>query len=169
MRLFFALWPQERVRRQLAHWRQELRAACGGRPIPDANLHLTLAFLGSVDDVRLAEVERAADSVSMRACTLALDQPGWWKRNRIAWAGASVIPVELEALVTGLRGALERAGIDFDAKGFVSHVTLLRDAHEPRALPVLSPIEWVVDGFALVQSITRERGSEYEVRKSWQA
>ncbi len=167
MRLFFALWPDDAVRAELARWSRELHALCGGRTTRPENLHVTLAFLGSVEEVRVAEIERTAGEVSPRAVSLVLDQPGYWKRNRIAWAGASTVPPELEAFVEELRGALARSHIGFDAKDFVSHVTLLRDAHEPRGMPALDPISWKVDGFALVQSVTLPRGSRYEIRKSW--
>ncbi|HEY6240183.1 MAG TPA: RNA 2',3'-cyclic phosphodiesterase [Burkholderiales bacterium] len=167
MRLFFALWPEESVRAQLAHWSRELHAACGGRQTRAENLHVTLAFLGSVDNARVAEVERAAGEVAPRIVSLVLDQPGYWKHNRIAWVGASTTPPELEALVADLWSALTRSGIGFDAKGFVSHVTLLRDARAPKSMPALSPIEWRLAGFALVQSVTLPRGSRYEIRKSW--
>ncbi len=169
MRLFFALWPDEGVRAQLARWTRELHAVCGGRTMRAGNLHMTLAFLGKVEEARLAEVERAADGVVPRAVSLVLDQPGYWKHNRIAWAGASSAPEELEALVAGLRGALANSGIGFDAKAFVSHVTLLRDARAPRAMPALDPIEWRCDGFALVRSVALSRGSEYRVLKAWPA
>jgi 2'-5' RNA ligase len=170
VRLFFALWPDEAVREQLVLWSRELRAVCGGRPTRAENLHVTLAFLGNVDDARVAEVERAAGEVRPCGVSLVLDQPGYWKHNRIAWAGASAVPAELDAMVVDLRSALSRSNIGFDGKkGFVSHVTLLRDAREPRAMPALEPIEWRLDGFALVQSVTLPRGSRYEVRKSWRA
>jgi 2'-5' RNA ligase len=169
VRLFFALWPDEAVREQLARWSRELRAVCGGRATRAENLHVTLAFLGNVDDARIAEVERAAGEVRPCAVSLVLDQPGYWKHNRIAWAGASAVPAQIEALVADLRGALARAEVVFDGKGFVSHVTLLRDARQPKALPRLEPIEWRLDGFALVQSVTLPQGSRYEVRKSWRA
>jgi 2'-5' RNA ligase len=169
VRLFFALWPDEGVRAQLARWSRELHAVCGGRRSREENLHLTLAFLGGVEDARVADVERAADEVAPRAASLVLDTPGWWKHNRIAWAGASAVPKELEAFVAELRDALARSGIAFDSKDFVSHVTLLRDAREPGTMPPLSPIEWKLDGFALVQSVTLARGSRYEIRKTWKA
>ena len=167
MRLFFALWPDEGVRARLAHWSRELHAVCGGRPMRAENLHLTVAFLGNVENARVAEVERAAGEVAPRVVSLVLDQPGYWKQNRIAWAGASTVPAGIEAFAAELRSALERSRISFDTKGFVSHVTLLRDAREPRAMPALDPIEWRLDGFALVQSVTLPRGSRYEVRKFW--
>ena len=167
MRLFFALWPDDAVRAELARWSRELHALCGGRTTRPENLHVTLAFLGGVEEARVAEVERAAGEVAPKTVSLVLDQPGYWKQNRIAWAGASVVPPELEALVSELRGALAKSRIRFDAKSFVSHVTLLRDAREPKGIPALDPILWKVDGFALVQSVTLPRGSRYEVRRSW--
>src|SRR5256885_5706274 len=142
---------------------------CGGRTTLPENLHVTLAFLGAVEDTRVTEVERAAGQVAARRFPLILDQPGYWKKNRIAWAGASSVPRELDAMVAELREALARAEVGFDTKPFVSHVTLLRDAREPRAIPELAPIEWRLDGFALVQSITLPRGSRYEARRSWEA
>jgi 2'-5' RNA ligase len=167
VRLFFALWPDEAVRAQLAHWARELHAVCGGRPTRAENLHLTVAFLGNVEEAQVAQVERAAGEVAPQLASLVLDQPGYWKHNRIAWAGASSVPDGIGAFVAELRSALSRSHIGFDAKGFVSHVTLLRDAREPQAIPELAPIEWRLDGFALVQSVTLPSGSRYEVRKFW--
>jgi 2'-5' RNA ligase len=167
VRLFFALWPDDAVRVQLERWSRELHALCGGRATRPENLHVTLAFLGGVEDTRVAEIERAASEVAPKVVSLVLDRPGYWKNNRIAWAGASMVPPELVALVSELRGALAKSQIGFDAKPFASHVTLLRDAREPKGMSALDPIPWKVDGFALVQSVTLPRGSRYEIRKSW--
>jgi 2'-5' RNA ligase len=167
VRLFFALWPDDGVRAQLARWSRELHALCGGRSTRPENLHVTLAFLGGVEDARVAEVERAAGEVAPKAVSLVLDRPGYWKHNRIAWAGASVVPPDLDALVSELRGALVKSQIRFDAKSFISHVTLLRDAREPAMMPAFGPIEWRLDGFSLVQSVTLPRGSRYEIRRFW--
>ena len=168
MRLFFALWPDKEVRARLSHWSRELRAVCGGRPTRPGNLHVTLAFLGSVEAKRIMEVERAAGQVAPRALSLVLDQPGYWKHNRIVWAGASAVPPELEGLVLELRDALARSRIAFDPKPFASHVTLLREAREPRAMPGLEPIRWEIAGFALVRS-PLQAGGGYEILNSWKA
>ena len=155
------------MRARLAQWSHELQLACGGRPTRAENLHLTLAFLGSVDPGRVADAERAAGEVVPRAASLVLDRPGFWKHNRIAWAGASSVPGELDAMVGELRQALRRSRVDFDSKAFVSHVTLLRDAREPRAMPELEPIRWDCDGFVLARSVTQPGGSRYEVLSAW--
>jgi 2'-5' RNA ligase len=166
-RLFFALWPDDGVRARLADWSREFQARCGGHPTRIGNFHLTLAFLGAVDPVRMADIVRAAETIVPRAATLVLDRPGYWKHNRIAWAGASRLPPALDALVAALRGALVNSGIAFDSKAFVPHVTLVREARAPLAMPVLAPIEWHFEDFALAASVAAERGSRYEIRKSW--
>ena len=165
-RLFFALWPDEVVRAALAAWTRELRTLCGGRAPHPQDLHLTLAFLGSVEADRIGAIERAAEEVAPRAATLILDQPGYWKHNRIVWAGASAPPPALESLVQELRGALVRSGVAFDAKRFVSHVTLLRDARPPPSLPAVEPVRWEVEGFVLAGSSPRP-GGRYEVLRAW--
>jgi 2'-5' RNA ligase len=165
-RLFFALWPGEEVRDRLAGWSRALRERCGGRATQAQDLHLTLAFLGSVAPDRVGEAERAAAEAVVRPATLVLDRAGFWKHNRIVWAGASSAPAALEDLVRTLREALTRAGVAFDSKGFVSHVTLLRDARAPAALPLLEPIPWDLDGFVLASSAPRA-GARYRILRAW--
>jgi len=165
-RLFFALWPDEAARAGLTEWSRELRRACGGRALRPEDLHLTLAFLGSVEPGRVEAIERAASEARPRAATLILDRPGFWKHNRIVWAGAASVPPEIESLVAELRDALKRSAIAFDAKPFVSHVTLLRDARDAGALPALAPIRWEIEGFVLAGSSPRA-GGRYEILRAW--
>jgi len=165
-RLFFALWPGEGVRARLADWSRELHALCGGRAPPAQDLHLTLAFLGQVSARNVGQVERAAQEVSPQAATLVLDRPGFWKHNRIAWAGTSSAPAELDSVARGLREALARFRIAFDPKPFVPHVTLLREAREPRSLPALEAIRWDLDGFVLAGPSARG-GGRYEIIRRW--
>jgi RNA 2',3'-cyclic 3'-phosphodiesterase len=160
VRLFFALWPDAGTRARLDDWARAMHAACGGRRTGADKLHQTLAFLGDVSDV--APVEAAMERVPPRRFTLRVDQPGYWKKNRIAWAGCSAVPAELADLVAELRGSLEDAGVAFDEKPFAVHITLARDARPPASMPVLEPIDWPVDGFALVGSA----GGRYDLRKT---
>ena len=135
--------------------------------MPTQRLHMTLVFLGPVEAGRIAEVERAAGEVAPRAVSLVLDRPGYWKHNRIVWAGASAPPPELEGLVLELRAALARSRIGFDPKPFAAHVTLLRDARQPRAMPELEPIAWKAEGFALLRSQLPPAGGGYEMLNAW--
>jgi RNA 2',3'-cyclic 3'-phosphodiesterase len=159
VRLFFALWPDPATRARLDQWAAAMHAACGGRRTQAEKLHQTLVFLGDVDDVK--SVEAAVQRVPPRRFTLRIDAPGYWKKNRIAWAGTSSVPPGLASLVEDLRARLASAGIGFDDKPFAVHITLAREAHPPRTLPRLEPIEWPVSGFALVSSA----GGRYEIHK----
>jgi RNA 2',3'-cyclic 3'-phosphodiesterase len=168
-RVFFALWPDDAVRAALAEWAAALHLACGGRPTRTGNLHMTLAFLGDTELARVDALKHAAGRVAPRPFELVVDQPGYWKHNRIAWAGSSADPPALAEMVGALRGALTEAGFRFDAKPFVSHVTLLRKASAPEKLPSLPPIVWRASGFALVRSVPGPRGTDYAVDGAWYA
>ncbi len=167
VRLFFALWPDELVRAALADWATALHRLCGGRPTRPGNLHMTLAFLGDTDVARCAELKRVAGRVAPRRFELVVDQPGYWKHNRIAWAGASGDPPALTEMVGALRSALTETRFRFDAKPFVSHVTLLRKASPPVEIPALPRIIWRASGFALIRSVPGASGSDYAVETEW--
>jgi 2'-5' RNA ligase len=169
VRLFFALWPDDVVREALTHWAERLHQACGGRMTRPQNLHVTLAFLGDTEAERLDELKAAVARVTPRAFELVLDEPGYWKHNRIAWAGATKDPDALLTMVADLRAALLGARFRFDPKPFVSHVTLVRKGNSPPEVPRLAPIVWRVPGFALIRSVPGPSGSDYAVEAEWRA
>jgi 2'-5' RNA ligase len=131
------------------------------------NVHLTLAFLGRTPAAALPAVLAAAGRVAPRVFTLRVDEPGYWRHNRIAWAGVREVPSELVALVGDLRAALLGAGVSFDTKAFAAHITLVRKARPGFQLPRLEPIEWPVRDFGLVRSVTGPDGRAYEVAQRW--
>jgi len=163
LRLFFALWPDDATRAGLAAWGAAMHAACGGRRIPAEKLHVTLAFLGATPPERFDGLAAAASRVEVPCFELVLEQPGYWKQNRIAWAGAQTIPLALGALVDKLRLELAAGGVAFDVKPFVPHVTLVRDGKRPGEVPELAPVRWPVSSFALVES----RGGAYQPLNRW--
>lgn len=167
LRLFFALWPDDATRAALAAWSERIHGVTGGRPTRPESIHQTLAFLGDCEAGRVLEIEAAAGRVAPRRFELLLDEAGVWKHNRIAWAGASAVPSELDALVAELRAALVAAHVAFDGKPFVPHLTLVRKARAGGALPALAPIRWPVAGFVLVRSVLRPDGSDYVLQRRW--
>ncbi|MDP2878543.1 MAG: 2'-5' RNA ligase family protein, partial [Sulfuricella sp.] len=77
------------------------------------------------------------------------------------------MPAELALLVDDLRYRLGCAGVSFDAKPFVPHITLLRKANcKKNPLPA-GEVEWRVEDFVLVRSVPGESGSAYEVVGRW--
>ena len=129
VRLFFALWPASDLQATLAAWAKQ--AAGRGRVMRSENVHLTLAFLGATDAALVPDLIAIAAGVRFAPIRLPLDRAGYWKQNRIIWCGAGEELPALGALVKDLRVRLDAAGIRYDPKPFVSHVTLVRDACRP--------------------------------------
>ena len=166
-RVFFALWPDEAVRGELARAARALHAACGGRVARPENVHLTLVFLGDVERGRLDALREAASAVRAPAHDLPLERFGWFRRNRVAWAGPERTPAETLELVHGLEAALKQARFAFDARPYEAHITLLRKAECGKDLPKIAPIRWAAREFVLVESELNAGGSIYRITGRW--
>lgn len=165
-RLFFALWPGDFERDQLQGYFPLLRG-CSGRRVPQQNLHLTLAFLGSVDvDTRDCLIA-AAGRINQPSFTLQLDQLGFWRRPRVVWLGSDEPPSQLFELVGELKKAMLACGLEPENRRFQTHVTLLRKAHRAPRKQDIPVLEWQAKRFVLVASETRPEGVIYRVLKSW--
>ena len=183
-RLFIALWPDAGLQGKLHALGGELLGNCSmrcptsaipgvvtgsrGRRLPPENLHLTLAFLGYVDAIRQACLEREASAIRLPAFTLTLDQAGFWPRKGLLWAGGTP-PEALLALVHGINQGLRTCGLEPETRPFQAHLTLARNVrglHLDRDR-VIAPLAWKVSQFALVASQTLPEGARYEILKPW--
>lgn len=166
-RLFFALWPDDTVRSALSHVAHRAHAECGGRETPADKIHLTLFFLGAVDRTRIPALEVEAASVEGRPFELTLGAVGYWRHNRIAWAGGAEPPAALAELVGQLRVRLSGLGFEAEDRPYVPHVTLVRDAKRPPTTRAFEPIAWRIGEFALVESVPSGGGVRYDVLRRW--
>ncbi len=167
VRLFFALWPDSDLQAKLAAWAK--LAAGRGRPMRRENIHLTLAFLGATEIALVPDLIALASGVRFAPIRLPLDRVGYWKHNRIIWCGAGEEPQALVNLLEGLRACLNAAGIRYDHKPFVSHVTLVRNATGLSAVPAWIPLIWEAGDFALVSSVRVEGRVTYQVLQRFAA
>lgn len=165
-RLFFALWPDVPLRRVLAAAARELGQDSGGRVPPAENLHLTLAFLGEVPAERLAELCELGSAAAGRPFELVIDRIGYWKQQRLVWAGVTRMPPELGALASRLAIALQARGYRVEKRAFRPHVTLLRDAGTPRRRR-LDALRWQVRSLVLARSLPGNGGVRYAKADEW--
>ncbi|MGB2683203.1 MAG: RNA 2',3'-cyclic phosphodiesterase [Candidatus Competibacter sp.] len=164
-RLFLALWPEDAQRRRMAALAAN---AAGRRRVPDANLHLTLAFLGATDAERLAAYEAALADLAVPTLDLVLDRYGYWPRPRILWLGCSQTPPELYGLVADLSRRLRGCGFVPERRSFQAHITLARNFAGPAPnRPPDPPVDWRIDRVVLVESQPGETGSRYRVLRGW--
>ncbi|PZN27436.1 MAG: RNA 2',3'-cyclic phosphodiesterase [Proteobacteria bacterium] len=166
-RLFFALWPAPALRRAIEHDTRALARRSGGRIVPARNFHVTLAFLGSVAESRLADLVRAGGAARAPRFELSLDRVQTLPRANVLCLAPSVTPIELRRLVDALRVALEAEGFELERRPFRPHLTLVRRLNRPMPTLPLPPVVWPVEEFVLVESRTAAAGSEYEVLARW--
>lgn len=166
-RVFFALWPGADVAADLSKAGRCLHEACGGRRTRAETIHLTLVFLGEVELEKIDDLHTLAGQIRAYSFNLNLTRLGWWPHNRIAWAAPDKTPSELAHLTDELQHKLGGAGVSFDTKPFVPHITLLRKGFcKDKPLPEVH-VEWSAEDFVLVRSVPSEGGVAYEVVGRW--
>jgi 2'-5' RNA ligase len=165
-RLFFALWPDAAVRAALDTSGQSLLGKRVKR-IAAANLHMTLAFAGSVTASVRHCLEAAAGNLEAAPFDLMLDQCGYWPGPRIAWMGPAHAPPALWSLVGGLHAAFEACGLPVETRPYLPHVTLARKISRLTHDTPITPVPWSIRSFSLIESVTDPRGVRYQRLVSW--
>lgn len=174
IRLFAALDLPEDVRDRLA---MIAGGVPGARWTPPENMHLTLRFVGDVDETVFADVAAALSRVEAPAFDLAIEGVGNFARGRMPtmlWAGVAKSPA-LDLLQGRVDQAVTGAGLPPDARRFSPHVTLARLKGSPRgrvqqfiadhALFRLPPFR--VESFTLFSSFRGHAGAIYRAEASY--
>jgi 2'-5' RNA ligase len=143
--------------------------------VATGNLHVTLKFLGHVDEARVAEIQAALDRAVGGAAPfeLGVERLGAFPtatRPRVIWAGMADGVAALGELAARVDAELARVGFEPEARAFSAHVTLGR-VREPRRNPGLTAaIEKGaserfgtvrVDRVSLMRSDLSPRGARY--------
>ncbi|MCZ7421311.1 MULTISPECIES: RNA 2',3'-cyclic phosphodiesterase [unclassified Micromonospora] len=149
MRLFIAIYPPVEAIAHLSPRLAGLRLAAASavgtnvRLVDPATAHLTLAFLGEVDPVRLAELRQllpravqaahgGAAAEAPAGCNgpavLRLGGGGrfGWGRSTVLWVDVHGDVNRLGALAGAVRTALTAAGFPGDERPFRPHLTIAR-------------------------------------------
>ncbi len=149
MRLFFGLNPDPQTALDIIDWRERSLPPMT-RPVPVDNLHVTLAFLGQVQDRYLEELFDLAGQVRSGPIELRINQLGFWSKPKILWIGPDEIPLTVSQLAKMLGNVRRRMGFRADKKEFLPHITIARRCEVPPPASVLKPdfkirVEKVID------------------------
>jgi 2'-5' RNA ligase len=162
-RVFFALWPDDAVRDALADAARRVEAECDGRATAAAKIHLTLFFVGEIERSRISRLEACASALAAEPFGLETDVLGYWRHNRIVWAGTRATPAALSRLIGDLTSALAAEGYRGEDRPYVPHVTLVRNARRAPGQSALQVPAWSARELALVESAA----GRYEVLRKW--
>jgi 2'-5' RNA ligase len=180
VRSFLAVLLPEPVRGAIDEVAGILRQA--GAPVAwvrAENLHLTLRFLGAVDEARLGCAREALEAVAEQAPPFAVVLGGLGgfpsrRAPRVVWVGVEAGGSALGALHARIEAALERCGFAREGRPFQGHVTLGR-ARDPRGAPALAEAlaaaaaqgprfgEVPVEAVCLMRSDLHPTGARYTV------
>lgn len=163
LRLFCGLRvPGEVVDRVTAWQARELR---GGRIVPPENLHLTLAFLGSLAAGDAHSVAEALRDAARGAGGVRFRLHGYRETRSVGMLAFDDVDGRGAALAGRLGESLETLGLyRREARSWLAHLTVLRFRDRPRLSPELPALDEVVPSDAAVFiSRLRRDGAQYLV------
>ena len=162
MRLFFALWPDSDVTRQLTDTAHQLNLEGRSRRVDPKNYHVTLAFAGEVPATKLAVLQQIGRSVRAPQFTFECDSIEYWRVPQLVVAAARTASPGLLDLWRKLNEA-----IGLPRERLRAHVTLARKVTQAAVLQAMSPVVWQATNFSLIRSDTGGVESAYTVLDTW--
>jgi 2'-5' RNA ligase len=143
----------------------------GAKWVDAGNYHVTLRFIGEVDEGTASDIDAALAQIRAPGFPLALAGVGQFgdAKPRALWAGVEKNPA-LAHLRDKVEHALVRTGIEPDTRRYAPHVTLARlrnpDLPKLREFLTLNALwraePFRVERFSLIASYLTKGGSIYE-------
>lgn len=143
----------------------------GARWIEGRNLHLSLRFIGEVEEHVAEDIDHALGEIREPVLDITVTGFGTFgsRQPHVLWVGVEKSP-ELVHLQAKVESAVVRAGIEPEPRKFAPHITLarLKNAHTDRIHQFIaghSPFRvgpLPVGHFALFRSHLGRSGAEYE-------
>jgi len=164
-RLFFGLSPDEQTLRQCSAIKK-IVSAQGYSVVPNANLHITLLFLGAIGAEQEAKLLEKAENIAFPSLALSFDQLSYWPKPQVLCLTASRNDGALQDLVAQLTTIAESLDIAVESRPYQAHVTLTRKAKRPVALAI-EPVVWRAERFCLFESVSTDNGVTYPKIRCW--
>lgn len=168
MRAFLAIDLPEQGKKIVAQLQQPLRKLSGVKLTRPEQCHLTLKFLGEIDEPQAKSLRLALREIRQAPFRLSLTRLGAFPdthRPRVIWLGVSD-STQLEALARSVDRATSAIAQD---KPFAAHLTLARIKDPitrlaPDVLEALAPpFAFAVGDFVLFESVLTREGALHEV------
>lgn len=155
MRCFVAIDIDDRLRGRIdklqREFKKRLKNQTGIKWVRSELIHLTLKFLGEVEDTKADQINRTLESVCAghKSFKLEFSTIGSFSRPpKVLWLGTEKANTELEKLVQDIEQAFENLGFEKEQRPFSPHLTLARvkEKRPDRQLPE------VIDSFGKIDA-----------------
>jgi 2'-5' RNA ligase len=182
MRSFIAINLPQETKNLLAGIQERLKKTqLTAKWVLPGNLHLTLKFLGEINEEQYGKILGILETVANNQATflLKITSLGAFPRiisPRIIWVGIEKGKEETEKIAKELEEQIEKIGIPKEERGFSSHITLARvksisnrkgftEELNKLALAFPQDLEFKVDKISLMKSSLSIKGPTYEILK----
>jgi 2'-5' RNA ligase len=172
LRLFFALWPGEIRRAALAAAAAPVLERIDGQAVPPGNLHVTLAFLGSVPGQTFVHLVEIGGQGPWPAIDLVFGRLEYWAKPKVVVTLPQTVPPAGREVVDRLWQSLAPLGFERELRPWQPHLTLARRVRRPPPENLtLAPVEARRDEapwrLALVESAAHAGGVRYKPLADW--
>jgi RNA 2',3'-cyclic 3'-phosphodiesterase len=150
----------------------------GARWSPRENLHITLRFIGDVDERKAEDIDAELGAIRVAPFELALQGAGFFghEEPHAMWFGVAAND-SLAALQRACERACRRAGLEALPRAYTPHVTVCYLPRHLELAPVIayqqrhaliSSPSWIADRFYLYSSATQGPGpSRYRIEAEY--
>ncbi|MFO7966112.1 MAG: RNA 2',3'-cyclic phosphodiesterase [Archaeoglobaceae archaeon] len=128
MRLFIAADLDPEIREKLVPVQQVLDRS-GVKTVKKDNVHITLKFLGEVEDSRVEPIKEALRKIEFKSFDFHVKGVGFFpspNHIKVAWVGVEEGNDEMSDLAKQIDDKMKKLGFKKEKKKFIAHATLAR-------------------------------------------
>ena len=168
LRLFCALTLPADVLERLVAWQAQLPAG-QYRPVPQDNLHVTLAFLGARPSREVEPIRAELEAAAATSRPIVLHERRYRETRSVGMLVFDDEDDAAGAFAREVHERLHRIGVyEPEKRPWLPHLTVVRFRERPRlspSLPGLGPVG--PSGAAVYHSVLRPTGAQYVVLHSF--
>ena len=178
MRVFIALELPEHVKAEIFHGFEKLKenGIASGNFVEKENLHLTLKFLGDVDEDKIVQVEKKLSQIKFNPFNVEVGKIGFFPNEnyiRVLWV--ELKSSEIYDIYNKIENELNSIGFERE-KEFVSHITVARIKSVKNRDIFFNKVEKIrfkklkfeIKDFSLIKSELMKSGPVYKTIKTFE-
>jgi 2'-5' RNA ligase len=165
-KLFLGVSLSELQRREIAQLQNRLGDEI--KPVPLANLHMTLCFFGLVSHRKQRKLEKQLTSLHKPAFSITLNRLAHWQKPKILCICGETKDKALLEVVKECQLLANKLHLYQSNPVFRAHITVARKARQlPERKVYFKPLTLRPKEIHLFESQSTQTGVKYEIQHSW--